>query len=1168
MYKRLIGCLILANIIFSVTTPSAISTDNDPWWDENWSFRQEIDIPINTTITHAHYQPIDIFIEFDKPCWAKNEKEHSVRVIFQENENLKEIESQIYDLNYSDDSHIDSCSLVFLIPEEANGNEKYYIYYDDDQKSAPIYPDRVSVDESYYRYEPIQGLSFESSFYKVTEGDYTIYGISKEGSIFGDPITQQVVKLKKNSTEVRPKNGEELASFHFTYWWFKNGKWDGISTAEHLVSNQIFVDGNLMVKIGIVSESNDGLLRSTVIYKYYYCPTEDKRIHTQVKHEVIDYPLPVGEEIDVGYVTLISGGVKSSNIEELNFGRILPYIHFYSDEERIRTYNTEQYPEGKNHPIISEEEDCDLGSFPWTSIDEGLTGKAHAIIFESNKVLQSGAEERDGIQLQFFEGKEINLPGVDGRLANLYITKDTYEKGEKPDDILTEDFVAEFNAEFFTTENEGYLAVEKEADIYQKIVSYHPTNIDDITDNSESENKYELTVYPRLSKAISLEMGLAASMLKNPYITVELYRNNSIFTSARASRFTLDPETVIDWENVSLFRRARFDDLPAGTYLIKIWFENPPFEDERQFIGWQLIDLQKDTETRIKCVPGGKIQVSIVDQCGKGLANTQVCIMKNDIIIAGGKSNITGDIPISLPCNLKDTYTLKVKYKGFLVGEQQIRVGLIRKILPLKIPVEIAVHDVIIHVQNDQGDAPSFNIGMRLTSDNMEYPTEIMPDESSPGAYTFNDLYPADYNLIINYQSFEIQEKIQIPKISSMTIVLYDFIVNVKDTWDLLPGVNLDVVMMSDEFVKPVMVVGKTLSAGVYQFSNLYPADYTLKLTYKTFVVKESIHISSYSSDKLEMSFPAEFNVTAAVLDTRGNPLKDAKVVMIRGEKEANRTTNESGNAIFSIPPGSYNCSIYYNDELIANRRVEVLTEKNCELVTTNEPLLPAVVTGLTIIFIIGIAFLSYRKKDAAFFLKILAILLVVLAIVSPWWALNGSSSDPYTETSTKLFLMPTKMVIITSNDNATAGELLPLDENLEKEVDLLFTTVVVGFVFVTDLLLIAIVIGSICIILSLILSKYSKKKLSFMLLILAFLIYILFIVVFSYAVSELINETVGDLVGSGSLGVSIPGGETYNELNCSWGPDIGFYLLLLSIGTLMLTILLNIKRRFKMRKI
>jgi len=1162
MYKRLIGCLLLANIILSILVPSTISTDNSQWWDENWSFRQEISIPINTTSTHTHYQPIDIFIEFDDSCWAKNEEEHSLRIIFQDESIVKELELQIYDLVHADDNYISACSLVFLIHGEANGNEKYYVYYDDEQKSAPTYPDRVGVGESYYQYEPIQGLRFESSFYKIIEGDYIVYAVNKEGTAFSDPITQQVVKLKKNSKEVIPKNGEEMASFGFTYWWQKSGKWSGISTTEKLVSKQIFVDGNLMVKFGITSESTDGLFRSTVIYKYYYCPTEDKRIYTHVKHEVISYPLPVGKEIDVGYVTLSSGSVKSSNIEELNFGRIPPYLHFYSDEERIRTYDIEQYPEGTLHAVISKKEDCDLGSSPWASFDDGVTGKAHAVIFESNNVIQSGVDTRDGIQLLLYEGKEISLPGIDGSLAILYMTKNTYGEGEKPDDALPKDFVVEFDAEFFTTEKEGYPGIEKEASIYQKIVRYQPAYIDNITDADEPEDKYELDTYPRLSRSLSLEIGLATLMLKNPYITIELYRNNSLFASARANRFALDPETVIDWENISLFRRARFDDLPAGTYLIKIWFENPPFEDERQFIGWQLIDLQEDTETRVKCVPAGWIQVSVFNQYGGGVEHAQVYIIKDEVIIAEGESNITGNMLISVPCDLKDTYTLKVVYKGFLAYKQQIRVGLIRKILPLKIPVEIAVHDVTINVQNDQGSAPSFNMGMKLTSDDMEYPTEIMPDESSPGTYIFSDLYPADYALGISYQSFEVEEKIQIPKISSMTIVLYDFVVNVKDTWDLPPGINLDIVMVSDEFVKPVIVVGKSLSAGVYQVSDLYSGNYILKISYKSFIVKESIQISPYDSDELAVFFPAEFNVTTTIFDVRGIPLSNAKVIVERKEKELRAITDEMGGAIFSIPPGSYNCSIYHNDELIANRKVEVLTEKTYEIVTNNEPLLPSIITSLTIILLAGVAFLSYRKKDVMFFLKILAILLVIVAIVSPWWALHGSSSDPYTETSTKLFITPAKMVTITSNDNVTIGEPYLLGDEFSAEVDLLFTTVVVGFISVMELLPTVMIVGIICIISSLILTNFSKRRLSFVVFLLAIILFIGAIAVFSYAMSELVSGAVGSFIGSGNLGVSIPGEEIYEELNCSWGPDIGFYLLSLSIGILIFTIASNIQKK------
>ncbi len=1165
MHKRLFGCLLLANIILSILIPSTISTDDSQWWDENWSFRQEIGIPINTTDEDAHYQPIDIFIEFDNPCWAKNEQEHSLRIIFQDESIVKELELQIYDLVHMDDNYISACSLVFLIPGEANGNEKYYIYYDDEQKSAHTYPDRVGVGESYYQYEPIRGLRFESSFYKITEGDYIVYGVSKEGTAFGDSLSQQVVKLKKNSKEVIPKNGEEIASFSFIYCWRKNGEWGSVSTAEKLASKQIFVDGNLMVKFGIVSESSDGSFKSTVIYKYYYCPTEDKRIYAHTKHEIIKYP-PSGDKIEVTYALLISGGIKSSNIAGLNFGRIPPYLHFYSDQERIQTYDIEQYPEGGWHVVIAQEEDCDLGETPWLSIDDGATGKAHGLIFESNNVIKSAEDERDGIELQLHEVNYIKLLGVDARLAYLYISRNNYEEGEKHDAALPEDYVIEFDTEFFTTENGGYPTVEKEASTYQKFVRYQPKHIDNITDDGETEGNYELIIYPQLSQPLFLEMGLATLMLKNTYITIDLYRNNSLFASKRVSRFSFDEETVVDWRNISFFRRAQFNHLPAGTYLAKIWLENPPFEKERQFIGWQLIELQEDAKIRIKCKTEGKIQVSVLDQQGVGVDHAQAYIMKDNVIIAEGESNTTGNVMIGVPCDLKEEYTLKIAYKGFLVHEQQIRVGLIRKILPLKIHLEIAVHDVIIHVQDSHGNSPSFDAVMTLTSNDMEYPTEIMPDESSPETYAFNNLYPADYTLKISYQSFEIEEQIQIPKISSMTIILYDFVLNVKDAWDLPPEADLDIVMMSDEFKKPVTLVGKKLSAEVYRFDNLYPANYTLKLSYKTFIFEESVRISTYGSDELAIVFPAEFNVATNIFDARGTPLPNAKVVVERKGMEIQAITDEMGSAIFSIPPGSYNFSVYYKDELIANRKVEVLTKIAYEIVTNNEPLLPSIITSLTIILLVGVAFLSYRKKDAMFFLKILAISLAIMAIVSPWWELQGSSSDPYIETSTKLFMTPAKMITITSNDNVTIGEPYLVGDGFSAEVELLFTTVVVSFISVIELLTAIMIVGIICIISNLILTNFSRRRLSFVVFLLAIILFIGTIAAFSYAMSELTNESIGSFIGEGDLVVSIPGEESYDTVFCSWGPNIGFYLLLLSLVVLILIVVLNIKRKFKVK--
>ena len=352
------------------------------------------------------------------------------------------------------------------------------------------------------------------------------------------------------------------------------------------------------------------------------------------------------------------------------------------------------------------------------------------------------------------------------------------------------------------------------------------------------------------------------------------------------------------------------------------------------------------------------------------------------------------------------------------------------------------------------------------------------------------------------------------------------------------------------------------MSAGEYHFYNLYPGNYTLKVCYKSFIKEELIEIPDRES--IEMTFPAVFNVTATVLDSHGNPLKDAKVLMIRGEKEsegeAQGITNDNGEVIFSLPPGSYICKIYSNKDLVAKRNVEVLSKKTYTVVTTNEPLLPFIIIGLTTIVFIGVAVISYRKKDAMFFIKILAVLLAVVAIVSPWWAIHGSSSDSNLETSTKLFLMPTKMVEITSNDNVTAGELLPLDGNLKKEFNLLFTTMVIEFSFAIDLLPMIIVVGIMFIISSLILNRYFKRGLPIVALLSAIIFFIGSIVMFSVAMSELGNITVGSFIGKGNLNIGIPGEKLSETISCSWDLSIGFYLLLCSIVILIIAFYLDIR--------
>jgi len=1186
MYKRLVGCVLLANIVLAILLPTTLlasPSDEDPWWDDDWSSRKEIIVPIDTSNECAHYQPVDIYLEFDKPCWAKNEEEHSIRVIFQEDGRFIPLESQIYDLNhYSDSEQIESCNLVFLIPKQANGKEKYYVYYDDDKKPSPKYPNHVDVDEDYYRYEQVPGVVLESSYYKIIEEDYIVYGVNKEGTALDETASQQVAKLKKGTENVAPNKVEQGASFNFVYYWLKNGKWHHTSTSECLIKHKKIVDGNLMVKFGIESESADGLLRSTVIYKYYYCPNEDKRIHIHVKHEVIDYPLPPGDEIDVAFVILAAGGVKSNTIEELNFGRIPPYLHFYSDEERVIPFELDQYPEGADFgKKIGKEDDYDLGSSAWLSIDDGTSGKAHGIIFESNNILKNGTDERDGLELQLYEIQYLQLPGLDSHFANLYITRNAYEEGATPDKELPKDYVVEFNAEYFTTENGGYPAVEEEAKMYQKLIRYQPTHDDNITDGDEKPESFNLTTYVHFAPSFPFGASLSALLgLNISYISAEVCRDSSCPLSATVCRLPLSGDIptdfldmnliekikairgLLDWKNFSLFKKVRFPDLESGRYLIKIFRENPIFGKERQFIGYAIINLDKDMTTRIFCKAEGTVSLSVLNQHGTGIKNAEIYLKKDDMIISKSESDSDGNAIIKAPCGLRETYTLNITYKGFLINEEQIRLGVIRKFIPLKIASKFNVHDLNISIKDSKGNIPAFDVDFSLTSDEMQVPISIKPDDVSNGTYKFNDLYPANYTLTINYNSFEVKEEISIPEIDSMEINLHDFTVYIKDSWNLSAGTTLDVSLKSKDFEKTVVMSGEQLSAGEYHFSNLYPGNYTLKVCYKSHKMEELI---SVPDGKTTMIFPAVFNVTATVLDSHGNPLKDAKVLMIRGEeenkKEVQGFTNDKGNATFSLPPGSYICKIYSDGNLIAQRKVEVLSEKTYTVATTNEPLLPIIIIGLTTVVLIGVAVISYRKKDAMFFIKILVILLAVVALVSPWWAVYGSSSDPHLETSTRLFLMPTKMVEITSNDNVTAGELLPLDGNLKKEFDILFTTVVIEFSFVIDLLPMITIVGIIFIISSLILSRYFKRSLPLVVLLSAIISFIGSIAMFSVAMTELGNVTVGSFIGEGNLNINIPGEKLSESISCSWGPSIGFYLLLCALVILIIALCFDIRK-------
>ena len=1152
MKKRLIVVFILSNILLSMFIPYSSVAEKEPWWNDNWSFRQEIIVPINTSDENSKYQPIDIPLILNNTCWAKSVDEHSLRVIFQDKDRFIELESQIYDLEFSEPDYLKSCNLVFLIPPEANGNEKYFVYYNDELTSGPDYQKHIEIDESYYKYEPIQGIGFESSYFKITQDEEIIYAVNKEGTVLGDKVSQQVTRLKKGAKDILPHNTDQIASFAFIYWWEKNGQWSEFSSADKFVSKQLFVDGNLMVKFGIVSESENSKLRSTIIYKYYYCPTEDKRLYTNVRHEIINYPLPLGDNIDVAFAILSCGGIKSSTIDELNFGEIPPYLHFYSDEERVKSHPFDQYPDYTDwQAIIFETDDYDLGSKPWLSVDYGESGKAHGIIFNTTNILKSGTDERDGIELQLYEAKEIQYPGLDGRFAHLYIMRNYFEKNEPYDVILPENYVVEFNADYFTTENGGYKTVEKEASIYHTLIDYQPES-GEVVDDEDDVEKYNLKVFPHLPRSLLLKFRISKLLLRMPQITIELVKNGESLGYCKTSRLPITEDIKIDWKNFSLFRKMIFNNIPSGEYIVKIYLENAIFSDDREFIGYKIVDLKENSNIRIFCKHQGKIRISTMNQDSNAIENVEFFLLDGDLVISEAKSDSDGKAIITAPCGFNNRYTLNSTYKGFFIDSQRIRLRRLNQYISKRVSLSFDTHDFLVNFFDSEGSSPDFNVDISLTSNQMQIPTIIKPNSTNNGEFNFKALYPESYIFKINYGLFEIKEKIKIPDIAKFEIRLQNLKLKIKDNWNLPPDAPIDVSLTSKDFEKTVVLIPNKLSSEEYLFSNIYPGNYTIKVSYKSYELEESVRVPYGTSGEKEIVFSALFNITTKVLNARGETLNDVKVMFTRGNQDIQARSDDNGNVLFTIPPGIYNSTIYSDEEIIAQRKVDVFYDKEYSVVTTNEPIYPMIVISLLVILLAFVIIFSFKKKNIIFILKTLAIVLAITAIVSPWWTINGKNSDPHVETTTNLYIIPSEMITITTNNNFTAGEVTVLEETYNTVLDLLPL-----FVFA----------GILCLLAPIIFKRYIKGKISSLFLIIALIIFIGIISSFFYSTSIVADATVGSFVGSGNLDISIPGEDYYMVLMCNWGLGFSFYLFLGSIILLIIVILLKIKNQVHFTK-
>jgi len=1034
--------LLLSSSALSITVNSQQVTP--PWWDKNWLYNQEIKIPIDTSNPHAKFQPIDMFINFENPCWAKDTLEHSIRVVCWDGRQWHELESQIYDLEYTRTNCVYRCGLVFLIPDTADGKERYFVYYDNKEKPSPNYVDHVSIEDAYYYVEPISGISLEVDYYKITEDGYCVYAVGQKGQIMNRRFVQSIAKMKYGAKEFDVEMIDQGASFYFSYF---NGvkDEDEISSDQMLVSKGICLDGNLMVEFGIISESSGKDLRTKNTYKYYYSPTREKRIYVHVKHEVLEEGVVTGiVNADGTYGMLGSLKSRSARIKKMVFGDILPYLHFHGEDSSIREYRINIDPENKEREwIIPYKDDCDLGSDAWISYDEGKKGKVHAIIFSSNKnIVKLGTGERDGIQLRVNAREYLSIIGTEVDYVAIGFGRNSYEKGGIHDINIPGDLVVEFDALFFSSEDRDYRDVAEEARIYRTLVQNRRSN----GGFEGTENIYVLTVTPRLTGRIFSWPLLSNKFKLLPSVEVELYRDNIFVSSGNVSKPLIGAP------------RFKFPKLSPGVYSVKVFLNSS--RGGRRFIGFDSVELNCDRDVNIFCTWEKDFRITYHDQNGNSINDIDLKIINgNNTVVVENITGNTGSVDFSVPYSLKKIYYLKAYYKGFLIY---------------------------------------------------------------------------DKNLLMKQKNIDID------------IEIYDLKTHIKDSLGMEPGVDVRPVLTSDEMIEPVEITSIELSPGEYVFEKLPCATYELQISYGSFLDKKTIKIPE-NLNSVDMQFTAIFNLNLELFNSRGEKIDDdgKKIDIIRKGKNINASEPPDKN--FELPPGEYTINVFSDGKLVATKTFDLISDRKEKIVTIIESLLPTVVTLSAIVFIVEIAVILLIKKISLnTFLKLMAMALILISLMQPWWYLFGKSDNGVASKSSEMFLVPQRMI----------------DEVVYKNTPFLDVATIPDM-FATLLLVLLVVVcsGLIILGLSFIPNIVLKRRFSLALITASIIFLILVIIAFYFGMNLITELTLGSLTGEGILDLTLPDGNTV-YITSRWGLGNGFYICIAAALTAMFAGILDFLKK------
>ena len=1061
---------ILVSPLVSPIDPLIFSSNPATEWNKNWAFKQEIDLPINTNLPGSIYQPIDLRIDFDNTCWALNDTIHSVRVCTWLNNEWTELESQIYNLNFTTENNIASCNVVFLVPEYANGKEKYYIFYNGQQTPASNYVKHVNIKDVFYYYEPITGIAVEGDFYVISDDHDIVYGIGQKGKVINRKLSQIAIRMKPDTKKLDILNSDLLTSFAFSY---QNGPDDAneVSSDQVLTGKEITITGNLMVEFIINSESTDGVIHTSNIYRYYHSPIDDKRINVHVSHDISsDIIINEDENNDGRFGTIFAYHSKSESLKKMQFGEILPYLHVYSEDKRIEEYNLILNPESSDREwVISYKDDCDLGSEAWFSYSEGIKGKTHGIIFSSNhNIISNTSGERDGIQLKASEKEYLDIIGAEIDYATLIFGRNSYENLQPHDCLIDKGTHIEFDVEFVSFYQGTYEDIQKESQFFQTLVKYRNVFANQ---SSAQKNIYTLTVRPHLGLRIgSFPILSNFTNLPVPVLMGELYQEDELVASQIAERFIG-------------FQTMKFSKLPPGKYVVKLYRVYGNYT--KTYVGVGEVDLTEDKTIHIYCTWEKKIDFSIHNQYDTSLSNVSVYIMLNTLIIHNYESSLEKNQQISVPFNMLEPYEAE--------RIENISLDTLFNIAPL-------------------------------------------------------------YHIKAMYKGFQVFEKTldRFENTVDIKIPVYTLQVSVIDELNLPPAVNVNPYLISDEMKQPSPIYPIRQHEGIFYFSQLPSANYTLYISYGGYTKSKSLYVPDVG-DQITMRFDFLTDLSFKLLSIRGEPYDDDTLDITIKRMGAIIYNELKSDETVEMPPGTYTINVYDKDHLIGSKSVALSYDSTISIVTTRSSVIGWVVI-LTALFIIIPCFLLglFKRISLNTCLKLFVLGLVLISLVQPWWSFYATSENGIYEKNSNMYIFPQIMI-----------------EEYHENDQRFLTIATIPEIFTDFLFMLLMIIdsGIVLMLLSFLPNIILKKRFAIVLTVLSIIFVGIVAISFSLGMSRITELSLGSLQGNGLIDVELPSGSNV-YMQANWGFGLGSYLVffasLIALSTGIIDLFLSYRKKRK----